>query len=406
VSVVESNGAAVGSEPSLAPVDAAPGRSVHGKPRVAVVHDYLTQRGGAERVALSMLRAFPGARLVTSIYAPNQTFAEFGLYDVETLPLNRFAAFRKDPRRAMPLLARAFSSHTLTDVDVVLCSSSGWAHGVRAPGAVKLVYCHSPARWLYEQDDYFAGLPAPARRALRAALTPLRRWDVAAAASVNQYLVNSQVVKRRLARAYGREAPVLWPPVSWTDGPHEPVAGLEPGFLLCIGRPRGYKHVDIVTEAFESLPHERLVVVGDLPHRPKRAWPKTIVGLSHLPDAQMRWLYANCDGLVAASNEDFGLTPVEAFTFGKPTIVLRRGGYLDSNIEDVTSVFIEDDSVGAVLDAVRRFRATTFSEAAIRTHAETFSEARFADRLHAEVDRLLSTHSGGVVYSQVPRFLG
>src|ERR1700712_4590589 len=94
---------------STAPAVAAGAVDPSRKPRVAVVHDYLTQRGGAERVALSMLRAFPGARLVTSIYAPNQTFAEFGLYDVETLPLNRFAAFRKDPRRAMPLLARAFS---------------------------------------------------------------------------------------------------------------------------------------------------------------------------------------------------------------------------------------------------------------------------------------------------------
>lgn len=372
------------------------------QPRVAVVHDYLTQRGGAERVALSMLRAFPGARLVTSLYEPDQTFAEFADYDVETLPLNRFAALRKDPRRAMPLLARAFGSHVLHDVDVVLCSSSGWAHGIQAPGAVKLVYCHSPARWLYEHEDYFAGMPKPIPRLLRTAMSPLRRWDVAAAASVNQYLVNSRVVQERLARAYGRSAPVVWPPVSWTDGPMEPVEGLEPGFLLCVSRPRGYKHVDIVCEAVERSPDERLVIVGRLPEcREGEAWPDRISALRNLPDAQLRWLYANCAALVAASHEDFGLTPVEAYTFGRPAIVLRRGGYLDSSVEGLTGVFIEQDSTEAMVDAIRRFRSQVFHPDAIRAHARTFSEERFTARLHAEVERLLPQRAAPLGVPQV-----
>ena len=121
--------------------------------RVAVVHDYLTQRGGAERVVLALMEAFPGARLVTSVYNPETTFPEFAKYDVETTWLNNVGVFRKDPRRAMPLLPMVFSGVELTDVDVVVCSSSGWSHGVRTD-APKIVYCHNPARWLYQRHHY------------------------------------------------------------------------------------------------------------------------------------------------------------------------------------------------------------------------------------------------------------
>jgi glycosyltransferase involved in cell wall biosynthesis len=364
--------------------------SAAGGPRVAIVHDYLTQRGGAERVVLSMMKAFPDARLITSLYEPDQTFPDFAQYRVETLGLNRIAAFRKDPRRAMQLLPLAFRN-AVQDVDVVVCSSSGWAHGVNAPGAVKLVYCHSPARWLYEYRDYFAGLPSPLPRLLRAALSPLRRWDVVAAASVNRYLVNSSVSQARLLRAYRRTAPVLFPPVGIAEGPLEPILGLEPGYLLMVGRARGYKNASLICSAIEQLPDERLVVVGPLPERGTESpWSDRITGLRNLSDGQMRWLYSNCAALVAASHEDFGLTPVEAFTFGRPAVVLRRGGYLDSCVDGLTGLFIEDETVEGVVDALRRFRRRTFNSDAIRAHAEQFSEQRFIVSLRDEVDRLLN----------------
>ncbi len=356
-------------------------------PRVAVVHDYLSQRGGAERVVLSMMKAFPQARLITSVYEPSSTFPEFAEYDVETTWLSRVTRLRQDPRLALPLLAPTFSSLEVRDVDAVLCSTSGWAHAVSTT-APKLVYCHSPARWLYESDDYFAGLRQGARRAANGLLLPLRRWDAQAAASADRYLVNSSVVQERLQRAYGRYAPVVPPPVSLGPTPVEPVPGLEPGFLLVVSRRRGYKQVDIVCEAMRELSDERLVVVGGLPQGMQDCAPGRTLGLTDVPDAQMRWLYANCAALVATSNEDFGLTPVEANAAGSPAIVLRRGGYLDSSVEGLTGVFVEDATRDGVVDAVRRFRALSFDCESIRRHAAQFSESRFVARLRAEVDQL------------------
>jgi glycosyltransferase involved in cell wall biosynthesis len=364
------------------------------EPRVAVVHDYLSQRGGAERVALTIMRAFPQARLITSVYEPSRTFHEFADYAVETTWLNRIPAFRRDPRRALPLIAPAFSSYQVTDVDLVVCSSTGWAHGIKAPGIPKLVYCHSPARWLYESADYFAGLPAPVTRAARAALAPLHRWDVKAAASVDRYLVNSSVVQQRLMRAYGRSAPVVYPPVSLVAGPGEPMPGIEPGFLLVVSRRRGYKHVDVVCEAIESLPDERLVVIGGLPDR-DTPWGDRVVGLTDLSDQQLRWMYANCKALIATSNEDFGLTPVEAYSSGRPAIVLRRGGYLDSTVEGVTGIFVEEPTCAAVRGAVVRLRETEFDADAIVRHASHFSEQAFISRLRAEAAQLLGASLTG-----------
>src|SRR5664280_1220390 len=133
------------------------------EPRIVIVHDYVTQRGGAERVVLDLLRSFPGTRLVTACFEASSTYPRFAAYDIETLWLDRVPMFRRDPRTAFPFLAKAFSRHIIDDADLVICSSSGWAHRVTT-SAPKIVYCHNPARWLYQPDDYFADLPHWIRR--------------------------------------------------------------------------------------------------------------------------------------------------------------------------------------------------------------------------------------------------
>jgi glycosyltransferase involved in cell wall biosynthesis len=334
-----------------------------GPVQVVVVHDYATQRGGAERVVLQLLRAFPGSALVTSCWNPPTTYPEFGDYHVETLWLDRVTPFRRDPRRAFPFLAAAFARHAIVNADVVLCSSSGWAHRV-ATTAPKIVYCHNPARWLYQPRDYFPALSAPARRAVTAAMEPLRRSDKQAALRAARYVVNSSAVARRVRAAYGIDAEVI-PPASGlsADGPQQPLPGIDPGFLLTVSRPRSYKHTQVVGDAIASLPGERLVIVGGPANG--WSWPRT-TAVSGLRDAQMRWLYANASGLVAVADEDFGLTPVEAQSFGLPSVVLRSGGYLDSAIEDVTGVFADEPSPVQVAKAIRNLRSRSWGTEAIR----------------------------------------
>jgi glycosyltransferase involved in cell wall biosynthesis len=353
---------------------------------VALVHDYLTQQGGAERVVLSLADAFPGAPVYTSLYDPAGTFPEFRHLDIRPLPLDRVNVLRHHHRLALPVLAPAFS-HLTVDAEVAICSSSGWSHGAKVTGR-KVVYCHTPARWLYQADRYLDGSSRWSARALGLMAPPLRRWDRQAAASAQRYLVNSTAVQRRVADLYGIEADVVHPPVDVDPGGEAlAVDGLEPGFLLCVSRLLPYKNVEAVTAAFAELPDLRLVVVGSGPLRDQiaAAAPGNVTVLGRVDDATLRWLYGSCSGLVAASYEDFGLTPVEAATFGKPTAALHWGGFLDTTVDGVTGVFFDEPRPGLIAAAVDRLAGTAWDHQALIQHAGQFSPERFAQRMHQVV---------------------
>jgi len=362
-----------------------------GGARVVVVHDYVTQRGGAERVVLELLRAFPDARLLTSCWNPKASYPEFRDHDIETLWTNRFPPFRRDPRLAFPFLASAFRNHWITDADVVICSTSGWAHQVSTTAA-KVVYCHSPARWLYQPDDYLARLPRWARLSFRLSTRRLRRLDLAAATgSAEAYVVNSSVVADRVRSHYGID-PLVIPPARGLgpDGPQVPVPGLDPGYLLTVSRPRGYKRIPAVCDAVASMGGERLVVVGAQPE--EYGWPEAIRGVTGLSDAQMRWLYANAAGLIAVAQEDFGLTPVEAQAFGLPSVVLRRGGYVDSTIEGVTGVFVDAAEVPDLVDGIQALRSRDWDLDKIRFAGDRYAPETFASRMQEVVADAVERH--------------
>ncbi len=353
---------------------------------MVLAHDYLTQRGGAERVVLELARQFPRSPVLTSFYEPSSTFPGFGDVDVRPSRLSRLGFLRADPRRAFPVLAWLFSSRTAPG-DVLLASSSGWAHGLRSNGP-KVVYCHNPARWLYQPDDYFAALPVGVRYVLGLAMAPLRVWDRRAARSATVYLANSTSVARRIRAAYGIEARVVHPPGALSpDDPREPLPGVEPGFLLTVGRRRGYKNTELVCAAAERV-GRRLVVVGGLPER-EVPWPPHIVGVRDISDAALRWLYANCGAVVAMSHEDFGLTPVEGFAFGKPCIALRAGGYLDSCDETVTGPMVDLATPDALAATLATFDERDVDADRIREHARRFSPRNFGDQVVAVLEEAL-----------------
>ncbi len=351
------------------------------EPQVAIVHDYLTQRGGAERVVLVMLEAFPQATLFTSLYEPSLTYTEFSTAEVRTSTLNRVNLFRRHHRLALPLLAHTFSDIHV-EADVVLCSSSGWAHGVAAAGR-KVVFCYNPARWLYQRTHYFR--PWSPSAAGSAPLRPfLRRWDLRAARSADRYVVISTAVRERVMRTYGIDAEVLPPPYGLQPGaPEEPVTEVEAPFCLCVSRLLPYKNIDVLITAFARLRDVQLVIVGTGPDekRLRRLAGSNVRFVGAASDAQLRWLYSRCAGVVSAAIEDFGLTAVEAAIFGAPTAVLRAGGFLDSVVEGVTGVFFESPDAAHVRAAVRDMLATTWDQATLRAHAERFGPRPFIDRL-------------------------
>ncbi len=355
--------------------------------RVAIAHDYLTQRGGAERVVLSMMKALPDAPLHTAFFQPVDTFPAFADADIRTLALNRIEVLRRHHRLAFPLLAPAFSTHTI-DADVVLCSSSGWAHGVRATGR-KIVYCYSPARWLYQGDRYLGDRRSLTRCGLGAMRPALVRWDRRQARSASGYITLSTVVRDRIRETYGIDAEVLPPPHTIdVTGPQRPPAGIEPGFLLCVSRLLAYKNVDAVVTAFRQLPRERLVVVGTGPERERlqQLAGTNVRFLGAVDDDGLRSLYATCRAVVSASYEDYGLTPLEAAAFGKPSVVLRGGGFLDTVVEGRTGTFFDVPEPSEIAGAVRAMLTASWPVADLHAHADRYDEAGFIRRLQEIVD--------------------
>ncbi len=358
-------------------------------PPIALVHDYLTQRGGAERVVLTLADAYPDAPIYTSLYDPTGTFPGFAGRDVRTLPLDRVRFLRDHHRLSLPLLAPAFS-RLHVDADVTICSSSGWAHGAHVSGT-KVVYCHNPARWLYQTDQYLAGSSSAAAAGL-ALLTPsLRRWDARAAASADRYLVNSRAVRARVADVYGIDADVVPPPVEIDiGGPRRPVAGVDPGFFLCVSRLIAYKNVGAVIQAFAIRPDRRLVVVGSGPLADELTAeaPANVTVVGRVEDDELRWLYGTCRGLIAASYEDFGLTPVEAAAFGAPSAALRWGGFLDTIIDGSTGFFFDEPAPDLIAAAVDQLEQGTWSRATLIEHAEQFRPERFASRMAGVIEEV------------------
>jgi len=356
----------------------------HGEVKVVVAHDYLTARGGAERVALALARGLGASRIVSSMYEPGGTFEGFSEFSVETSWLDRFSAFRSDHRRAFPVLRRTFSRLSVEDADVVVCSSSGWAHGIQTT-APKIVYCHTPARWLHEPADYFIDQNRRNQHAIGLLAPSLHRWDRKAARSATRYVANSSVVAQRIKRIYGIDADVVHPPPGLTLGPARAIEGLEPGFLLTVGRDRGYKNLRAVVEAMAHLPHQRLVTVGSGP-------ATTIGNVQHLglvSDEELRWLYGSARAVVSAAYEDFGLSPLEGFCFGTPAVLLRAGGFLDTMVEGLTGVFFERAEPWAIAAAIGQLPAQP-DRSAIKAHAANFSDEVFQQRMRAVVAEVLT----------------
>ncbi|QJW35968.1 glycosyltransferase [Cellulosimicrobium protaetiae] len=364
---------------------------------VALAHDYATQRGGAERVALLLADAFPGSPMYTTLHDPAGTFPEFDGLDLRTSALDRAGLLRRHHRVALPFLAPAVDRQRV-DADVLLASSTGWAHGYRGARRT-VVYCHAPARWLYQRDRYLGPAEGSTahrarRRAAAAALgllSPgLRRWDGAAARRADVYLANSTVTQRAIRDAYGIEAEVLAPPPAMLpDGEERAVPGVEPGFLLCVARLLPYKNVDVVVAAAQATGRE-LVVVGDGPDRARLDAQAARGGgrvhlLGRVDDATLRWVYRNAAALVAASYEDYGLSPLEAGAFGRPSVVLRDGGYLDTVVEGVNGVFFDAPRPELVADAVEAAVARTWDDGAVTAHVATFGRDRFVERLQGVV---------------------
>lgn len=340
------------------------------------MHDYLNQRGGAERVALELARMWPQAPLYTSLYDADRCFAEFERHDVRSSALRRLrigAGFRA----LLPLYPLAFRSFGALEQDVVISSSSGWAHGVRTSSrTLHVVYCHTPARWLYQEERYLSD--PRLRRALRPLTGALRRWDRSAARRADVYVANAANTRDRIRSAYGIDSVVVHPPVD--------VARFHPAprgeRLLVISRLLPYKRVDLVVGAARAS-GLGLDVVGAGPQLDalrELAGPETVFHGS-VDDRAVVELLEDCRCVCVAAAEDFGIVAVEAAAAGKPVVAFAEGGALETVEDGVTGALFREPTVQALLSAIRRADALEAGPEDLATSVRRFAPERFRERL-------------------------
>ena len=323
---------------------------------------------------LELAAMFPGAPLYASLYRRELTFPEFAPLDIRASFLDRIPVDRRF-RALFPLYPAAFRSLGTIDAELVISSSSGWAHAVRTtPRAFHAVYCYTPPRWLY--GDYMA--PAAAQRVLSPFVGAFRSLDQRAARRPDLYIAISQLVRARIRQRYGRDAPVVYPPVDVDRFAPTPRGDR----LLVVSRLLPYKRVDVVVDA-ATRAGLGLDVVGTGPaiaDLRSRAGP-TVRFLGRLPDADTTELFQRCRAFCLPGTEDFGITPVEANAAGKPVVAFAGGGALETIQSGVTGVFFGEHSVDALLEALRCCDAISSTPELIAQHARTFSRGTFRERL-------------------------
>lgn len=350
---------------------------------VALVHDYLNQPGGAERVVLELSRIWPGAAIYTSLYRPYSTLPNFSGRKIHTSPLDRLPVDGSF-RALLPLYPLAFRSFGKLDEDVVISSSSGWAHAVKTlPSTLHIVYCHTPARWLYG-GEY---LGESRGQALLRPLGPLlRRWDRAAASRPDLYVANSVTVQARIKALYGRDAPVIYPPVEverFTPSPRGER-------LLVVSRLLPYKRVDVVVKAATKA-GIGLDIVGAGPALQdlrNDAGP-TVCFHGKIDDEAVTQLMEGCRALCVSAEEDFGITPVEAMASGKPVVAFGAGGALETVEDGLTGIFFRRHETDDMLSAIERCDQLDTDPEHIAERARRFSCEAFRARMLALTEKAL-----------------
>jgi glycosyltransferase involved in cell wall biosynthesis len=349
--------------------------SLHAEPRVAVVHDYFTQRGGTERVAERLARLVGGGQVFAAVADPDALPPTLTGGAVTTTALQRVRRAGAPLQALGPVLPAAFGTLDLGRADVVLSSSSAFAHHVRprAP-AVHVCYCHTPPRFLWEPAEYFRERPGLGRLA-GPPLALLRGWDRSAAQRVRLYVANSAFTAERIRRTYGLPAAVVHPPIE--TGTFAPSTERSNRFLV-VARLRRHKRIDLAISAANrsGLPLDVIGEGSDLERLRGLAGP-TVRFLGRLADAQVAAAMARCAGLLVPGIEDFGMATAEVQAAGRPPIALAAGGATEIVRDGETGFLVADPTEEALAEAMLRSLRRPLAPAELVRSAARFDAGRF-----------------------------
>ncbi|MFI5181235.1 MAG: glycosyltransferase [Thermoanaerobaculia bacterium] len=372
--------------------------------KIALVHDWLTGTRGGERVLRELSLLFPDATLFTLFHFPGSVPEDVERLEIRTTFVQHLVSPERDYRRLLPLFFPAAETWNLSGFDLVLSSSHCVAKNARKDArAVHVCYCHTPVRYLHDQfEEYFRARSAPVRALAGVVRVPLAAWDRAAASRVDAFLANSENVRGRIRKLYGRDSRLVFPPAD-TEFFTPDFSVRRSGFLV-VSALAPYKRVDdaIAAANQRSLP---LTIAGFGPEeeRLKRLAGGTVRFAGTPTDEQLRELYRSAEAVLMPGEEDFGVVPVEAQACGTPVVAFGRGGAIESVSDGSTGVLYPEAGAGPLLDALDRLRRVRFDpDAAVRS-ARRFSRERFRLALAAALDATIREAGRGDLADEVAR---
>lgn len=364
--------------------------------KIALVHDYLVQYGGAERVLEAFTELFPYAPIYTLIHDDEAMRGMFRDKRIYTSFLQRMPFSRKRHRFFPPLMPLAIEEFDFTKYDIVLSDSSSFAKGIiTRPETLHVCYMHTPMRYAWDDCQKYTqdfGFPALVKKLVPFSMSPIRLWDKVSADRVDLFLANSQFVAKRIKKYYRKEAQVIHPPVNvdqfYIAKPEE-----RQDYFLMVGRLIAYKRHDIAIEAFNRLKLP-LKIIGrgpEMKRLQKLAGP-TIEFLGRVPEADLPRYYAECRGFVFPQEEDFGIVAIEAMASGRALIAYRGGDIVEHMEEGKMGVYFDEQTAEAIVTAVQGFEEKRYDPEYIRSQTRRFDKERFKATMKDYVENALREH--------------
>jgi glycosyltransferase involved in cell wall biosynthesis len=362
--------------------------------KLALVHDWLNQVGGAEDVLADLVQIYPDSPIYTSIYAPDLMPPFYQDWDIRTLWIDRMPGIHRHHQPYLPLYPAAWGGLDLSEYDVILSNKSGFCHGLQHDQqSMHICYCLAPTRYVWQFESYMAreGFGQAVKLGLRPLVAALRRWDYEAAQRVDHFIAISTEIQQRIKTYYDRDSEIIFPPVD--TGRFRAARTDDVGdYFLIVSRLIPYKRIDIAIEAANRL-GLTLKIGGrgrDLERLKAMAGP-TVEFLGFVPDDELPGLMAGCRAFLFPGLEDFGITPVQAQAAGRPVIAYGGGGALDTVIPGKTGEHFTEMTADSLIEVMSSFDPAAYDPDIMQQHAAVFDRANFAQQITAYVSRAWQT---------------